>query len=92
MLFLDHLANGGVMRVMKSWMDVSDLFMALTISNQPVAGSFNVSASRKLFDILDVVLFVDGPTRPKQTITWEYNVRFFYFGWEYNEFRLNDFF
>jgi hypothetical protein len=45
-------------------MDVADLFVALTISNQPVAGSIIVSESREY--ILANVLFVNGryPTDP----------------------------
>jgi hypothetical protein len=69
----------------KSWMDVSDLFVASTISNQPVAGSIIVSASkahRVCFGWLAGILIVNGPTRSTQTMTQESKVRFCYFGWE----------
>jgi hypothetical protein len=55
----------GVMK--KSWMDVADLFVALTISNQPVSGSIIVSASREC--VLAGVLIVNGPTRSTKTMT-----------------------
>jgi hypothetical protein len=45
-------------------MDVADLFVALTISNQPMAGSIIVSASREC--VLAGVFIVNGvvPTDP----------------------------
>jgi hypothetical protein len=43
-------------------MDVADLFVASTISNQPVAGSIIVIASREC--ILAVVLIVNGVVPP----------------------------
>jgi hypothetical protein len=50
-------------------MNVDDLFVALTISNQPVliAGSIIVSASREC--VLVGVLIVNGPIRSTQTMT-----------------------
>jgi hypothetical protein len=43
-------------------MDVADLFVALIISNQPVAGSIIVSASREC--VLAGVLIVNGMVPP----------------------------
>jgi hypothetical protein len=48
-------------------MDVADLFVALTISKQPVAGSIIVSARKEC--ILAGVLIVNGPTRSTHTMT-----------------------
>jgi hypothetical protein len=48
-------------------MDVADLFVASTISKQPMAGSMIVNASREC--VLAGVLIVNGPTRSTQTMT-----------------------
>jgi hypothetical protein len=48
-------------------MDVADLFVALKISYQPVAGSIIVNASREC--VLAGVLIVNRPTRSTQTMT-----------------------
>jgi hypothetical protein len=63
-------------------MDVADMFVALTSSNQPLlnAGSFIVSASIEC--VLVGVLIVNGPTRSTHTMTQGYSVRFCYFGLE----------
>jgi hypothetical protein len=50
--------QAGVMK--KSWVDVADLFVALTISNQPLAGCIIVRASRDF--ALDGALIVNRPT------------------------------
>jgi hypothetical protein len=47
-------------------MDVADLFVALTILNQPVAVSIIVSVSREC--VLAGVLIVNGPTRSTHTM------------------------
>jgi hypothetical protein len=66
----------------KSWMDLADLFVDSTMSNQPVliAGSIIVSASWEC--VLAGVLFVNGHTRYTQTMTQGYSVRIFSFGLE----------
>jgi hypothetical protein len=51
----------------QSWMDVADLFVALTISNEPVAGYIIVIASREC--VLVDVFIVNGPNRSIQTMT-----------------------
>jgi hypothetical protein len=60
-------------------MDAADLFVALTISNQPVliAGSIIVSASREC--VLAGFLIVNGLTRSTEIMTQGYSVRFCYF-------------
>jgi hypothetical protein len=47
-------------------MDVAELFVALAISNQPVAGSIIVSASRKIECVLAGVLIVNGVVPPDE--------------------------
>jgi hypothetical protein len=62
-------------------MDVADLFVALTISNQPVAGSIILTASRDY--VMAGVLIINGMVPPDpQTMTQGYNVEFCYFRWE----------
>jgi hypothetical protein len=48
-------------------MDISKLFVAITISNQPVAGFIIMNANRDC--VLDGVLIVNGPSRSIQTMT-----------------------
>jgi hypothetical protein len=62
----------GVMK--QNLVDLTDLFVALIISNQPVAGCIIVSASREC--VLAGVLIVNGSTRSTHTITQGYSVRF----------------
>jgi hypothetical protein len=64
-----ELCQPGVMN--KSWMDIADLFVASTISNQPVAGYIIVCSRRERVLVGNGALIVNEP--------W---VRFFYFGWE----------
>jgi hypothetical protein len=59
-------------------MDVADLFVVLTISKQPIAGSIIVSARREC--VLAGVRIVNEPNRSAQTMTQGYIVRFCYFG------------
>jgi hypothetical protein len=76
----------GVMKRNKSWMDVADLFVASTISNQPVCDRWIYHCEckqRKRECVLVGVLIVNGPTRYTQTMIQGYNVRFCYFGWEH---------
>jgi hypothetical protein len=61
-------------------MNVADLFVALTISNQAVAGSIIVIEIREC--VLAGVLIVNGPTRSTKTMTQVVCVRLYYFGWE----------
>ena len=52
-------------------MEVSELLVALMISNHPVAGSIIVSASRECY--LTGVIIVKVPTRPTQTKSPEWH-------------------
>jgi hypothetical protein len=75
----------GVMK--KSWMDVAALLVASTISNQPVARSIIVSASKEY--VLAGVPIVNVPTISTYTMTQGYSVRFCYSGWEHPIFSSN---
>jgi hypothetical protein len=58
-------------------MDVAGLYVALTISNQSMSGSFIVSSRREC--VLDGVLIVHVPSRSTKTMTQGCSVRFCYF-------------
>jgi hypothetical protein len=69
----------------KSWMDVTDLFVASTISNQHVMyfWVYNCDCKQGSIEcILHGVIIINGLTKSTQIMIQGSYVRFCYFGWE----------